>query len=49
MILPPWADRSRFNHFYRLVMNTRISSAQAGKLLRVGDEVEVSKRNIGFD
>lgn len=39
--LPPWANRSRFNHFYRLAINTRIPSAQAGKLLRVGDEVEI--------
>ena len=38
--LPPWADRSRFNHFYRLAINTRIPATEAGKVLRVGDRVE---------
>jgi uncharacterized protein YcbX len=37
--LPPWATRSRFNHYYRLAVNTRIPASQAGKLLRVGDAV----------
>ncbi|MGF1521281.1 MAG: MOSC domain-containing protein [Leptolyngbyaceae cyanobacterium] len=35
--LPPGVARSRFNHFYRLAVNTRISPAMAGKVLRVGD------------
>ena len=39
--LPPWAERSRFNHFYRLAINTRVPSDQAGKVLAVGDRVEV--------
>lgn len=42
--LPPWAARSRFNHFYRLTVNTcRLSSAD-DKLpasIRRGDVVEV--------
>ena len=25
--LPPWAERSRFNHFYRLAVNTRAPQA----------------------
>lgn len=37
--LPTWANRSRFNHFYRLAVNTRIYASQVGKLLRVGDPV----------
>jgi len=37
--LPPWATQSRFNHYYRLAVNTRIPVSQAGKLLRVGDAV----------
>jgi uncharacterized protein len=37
--LPSWATRSRFNHFYRLSINTRVPASQAGKLLRVGDPV----------
>jgi hypothetical protein len=39
--LPPWAERSRFDHFYRLAVNTKVPPGQAGKMLRVGDEVEV--------
>lgn len=35
--LPPWADRSRFNHFYRLAVNTRVPASEAGKSVRVGD------------
>lgn len=38
--LPPWAPRSRFNHFYRLAVNTNIRE-QAGKTLRVGDRVTI--------
>jgi len=37
--LPAWAERSRFNHFYRLATNTRIDPAEAGKTLHVGDPV----------
>jgi uncharacterized protein YcbX len=39
--LPPWAEVSRFNHFYRLAINTIVPPDQAGKILRVGDEVDV--------
>jgi uncharacterized protein YcbX len=35
--LPPWAPRERFDHFYRLAINTRVPSTQCGKLLGVGD------------
>ena len=38
--LPPWAPRERFDHFYRLAVNTRLISA-GSELLRVGDEVEL--------
>jgi uncharacterized protein YcbX len=34
--LPLWASKSRFNHYYRLAVNTRIPASEAGKLLRVG-------------
>jgi uncharacterized protein YcbX len=37
--LPPWANASRFNHFYRFAVNTSIAPAEAGKILRVGDSV----------
>jgi uncharacterized protein YcbX len=35
--LPPWAPSGRFDHFYRLATNTRVPSAESGKLLRLGD------------
>ncbi|HYG77816.1 MAG TPA: MOSC N-terminal beta barrel domain-containing protein [Planctomycetota bacterium] len=37
--LPAWAEASRFNHFYRLAVNTRLGSAEDNALLRVGDPV----------
>lgn len=39
-LLPPWADRTRFDHYYRLAVNTRADAAQAGCLIRVGDMLE---------
>jgi uncharacterized protein YcbX len=39
--LPAWAERSRFNHFYRLSVNTLVPVTEAGKVLRVGDSVTV--------
>jgi uncharacterized protein YcbX len=38
--LPDWTHRSRFNHFYRLAVNTNILN-QGGKILRVGDSVSL--------
>ncbi len=37
--LPAWAERSRFDHFYRLAVNTRLVSS--GGRIAVGDEVEL--------
>jgi uncharacterized protein len=37
--LPEGVDRSRFNHFYRAAVNTRIPATESGKVLRVGDVV----------
>jgi uncharacterized protein YcbX len=37
--LPPWAERSRFNHFFRLSVNTK--PACDGGVIRVGDPIEV--------
>ena len=36
---PKGASNAAFNHYYRFAVNTRIAPAQAGKVLRVGDEV----------
>jgi uncharacterized protein YcbX len=38
--LPPWAERSRFDHFYRLTVNTRAAAAPAGGLIAAGDVLE---------
>jgi uncharacterized protein len=40
--LPTDVDRSRFNHFYRVSVNTRISTLGIGKTLRVGDVVKMA-------
>lgn len=37
--LPSWAEQSRFDHFYRLAVNTR--PASSGGLIAVGDVVEI--------
>jgi uncharacterized protein YcbX len=37
--LPPWAPSVRFDHFYRLAVNTRIPATECGKILRSGDEL----------
>jgi uncharacterized protein len=39
--LPEWVSSSRFNHFYRLTVNTRLLASEAGKILQIGDEVEI--------
>jgi hypothetical protein len=39
--LPEWAPESRFNHFFRLAVNTRIPASEVGKILQVGDEVKI--------
>ncbi len=37
--LPAWAAKARFNHYYRMAVNTRIAPSEAGKVLRVGDRL----------
>ncbi|MBE9043345.1 MOSC N-terminal beta barrel domain-containing protein [Pleurocapsales cyanobacterium LEGE 10410] len=37
--LPEWTERSRFNHFFRLAVNTQLSPSEAGKIIRIGDRV----------
>lgn len=39
--MPSWVKLSRFNHFFRLGVNTHVSESEAGKVLRVGDEVKI--------
>lgn len=39
--LPDWAPTDRFDHFYRLGVNTRIDSCENTGVLRVGDSITV--------
>jgi uncharacterized protein len=39
--LPAWADTSRFNHFYRLAVNTRLPATEAGKTIQIGDRLQI--------
>jgi uncharacterized protein YcbX len=36
--LPSNIERSRFNHFYRLALNTQIPLTEVGKILKLGDQ-----------
>lgn len=40
--LPPEVNIARFNHFYRLAVNTQIPLFEAGKFLNTGDRFRVS-------
>jgi uncharacterized protein len=42
--LPAWATPERFDHFYRLAVNTRVALSEAGKTLRVGDRLTMTDR-----
>jgi uncharacterized protein YcbX len=37
--IPAWCPEARFDHYYRMATNTRVASTEAGKLLRVGDQL----------
>ena len=39
--LPTWTTVARFNHFYRLSVNTSIPKSEAGKVLYLGDQVKI--------
>jgi uncharacterized protein len=40
--LPSGVERSRFNHYFRLAVNTRLAPTEAGKTIKVGDILEMS-------
>ncbi len=46
--LRPWAARERFDHYYRLCVNTRLVAAPEA-LLRIGDEVQIIDGSAGDD
>jgi uncharacterized protein len=41
--LPIEVNAARFNHFYRLAINTQIPLAEAGKFLNTGDDLQYGK------
>ena len=40
--LPPWVPAARFDHYYRLAINTRVAPTETGKPLRIGDSLLIS-------
>ena len=39
--LPNWTTPDRFDHFYRLSVNTQVPSSEVGKILRIGDSISI--------
>jgi uncharacterized protein len=44
--IPRWTPEARFDHYYRLATNTRVASAESGKILRVGDSLALHQFRI---
>lgn len=44
--LPKWTERSRFNHFFRLAVNTRLSPSEAGKVIYLKDSMTIIDRKL---
>lgn len=40
--LPTWSERSRFNHFFRLAVNTKLSPNQARKTIAISDPISLT-------
>ena len=39
--MPTWVNTAQFNHFYRLSVNTRVPVAETGKMITLGNSVEI--------
>ncbi len=40
--LPEWVNKSRFNHYYKLAVNTRLAEEEVGnQVIQIGDELSV--------
>jgi len=39
--IPSWTPEARFDHYYRLATNTRVAKSEAGKVLRLGDPLQL--------
>lgn len=46
--LPDWVVSSRFDHYYRLAVNTRIPRSEGGKIMTRGDEIRVPHSRVSF-
>jgi uncharacterized protein YcbX len=44
--LPAWADRSRFDHYYRLAVNTRPAPLASAGVIRLGDAVRTVSSSV---
>lgn len=41
--LPPWANEAWFDHYFRLMVNTRVPDSEWGSEIAVGDEVRIGR------
>lgn len=40
--LPEWVNKSRFNHYYKLTVNTRLAEKEVeNKIIKIGDEISL--------
>ena len=39
--LPAWSNPDRFNHYYRFAINTSVPGSEAGKLIEIGQSVQI--------
>jgi uncharacterized protein len=44
--LPTWVNRSRFNHFYKLAVNTRLAPDNQALYLKQGNKIKILPENI---
>ncbi|HLP92159.1 MAG TPA: MOSC N-terminal beta barrel domain-containing protein [Nostocaceae cyanobacterium] len=41
--MPAWTAKSRFSHVYSLSINTRLPASETGKILQLGNKIEICK------
>ncbi len=46
--LPSWALNARFNHFYKLSVNTRVLNKGSSSILNTGDEVKILENSANI-
>src|SRR5882757_6744835 len=39
--IPAWTTEARFDHYYRMATNTRVAPTESGRILRVGDLLQL--------